>query len=65
MTSEGVPDRAPAIHVRDARLAYGGRTVFDGLSLDLPAERTTCLLGPSGIGKTLLGLVHDAGSFGS
>ena len=54
MTIEGTPDRAPAIHIRGARLAYGGRTVFDDLSLDLPAERTTCLLGPSGIGKTSL-----------
>ncbi len=54
MTIEGAPDRAPAIHIRGARLAYGGRTVFDDLSLDLPAGRTTCLLGPSGVGKTSL-----------
>ena len=36
----------PSIHVSDGRLAYGGRLLFDGLALDLPAGRWTCLLGP-------------------
>ncbi len=44
----------PAVRVRDARLAFGGVKLFDGLSFELPAGLTTCLLGPSGVGKTSL-----------
>jgi putative hydroxymethylpyrimidine transport system ATP-binding protein len=57
----------PSIHVSDGRLAYGGRLLFDGLALDLPAGRWTCLLGPSGVGKsTLLRLIAGiAGASGS
>jgi putative hydroxymethylpyrimidine transport system ATP-binding protein len=35
-------------------LRYGGRVVFDALDLELPGGRITCLLGPSGVGKTSL-----------
>jgi putative hydroxymethylpyrimidine transport system ATP-binding protein len=35
-------------------LRYGGRVVFEALDLVLPGGRTTCLLGPSGVGKTSL-----------
>ncbi len=56
---------APAVTVAGARLRYGGDLLFDGLDLELPAGEITCLLGPSGVGKTsLLRLVaglHDAG----
>jgi len=45
---------APAIHLHAAGLRYGGRVVFDALDLALAAGRTTCLLGPSGVGKTSL-----------
>lgn len=45
---------APAIHLHAARLAYGGLVLFDELDFDLPAGKTTCLLGPSGVGKTSL-----------
>jgi putative hydroxymethylpyrimidine transport system ATP-binding protein len=48
-------DPAPiAVHLHAARLAYRGVVLFDDLDLDLPAGRTTCLLGPSGVGKTSL-----------
>jgi putative hydroxymethylpyrimidine transport system ATP-binding protein len=40
--------------LREARLAYEGRPLFDGLDADFAAGRTTCLLGPSGVGKTTL-----------
>jgi len=43
-----------AVHLRAARLVYGGLTLFDGLDLDLTGGCFTCLLGPSGIGKTSL-----------
>jgi len=35
-------------------LRYGGRAVFEAFDLTLPGGRTTCLLGPSGVGKTSL-----------
>ncbi len=44
----------PAVSLRNARLAFSGRVLFEGLDLDLEAGRTTCLLGPSGVGKTSL-----------
>jgi putative hydroxymethylpyrimidine transport system ATP-binding protein len=46
------------LHVRNARVAFGGAVLFDGLSFDLAPGSFTCLLGPSGIGKsTLLRLI--------
>lgn len=48
------PGAAPSIRIERARFAFGGRPLFDDLSLELPAGRTTCLLGPSGVGKTSL-----------
>jgi putative hydroxymethylpyrimidine transport system ATP-binding protein len=44
----------PGIAVRHARLSHAGVALFDGLDLDLEAGRWTCLLGPSGVGKTTL-----------
>lgn len=44
----------PSIQLLDAALSFGGRPVFAGLSLRVPAGRTTCLLGPSGVGKSSL-----------
>jgi putative hydroxymethylpyrimidine transport system ATP-binding protein len=57
---------APALSVRDARIAFGDRVVAEGLTLDFPAGRTTCLLGRSGVGKTsllrhLAGLMQESG----
>lgn len=53
--------------ISNATLVYAGRALFDGLHMDLEAGRWTCLLGPTGVGKTSLlrlfaGLVSpDAG----
>jgi putative hydroxymethylpyrimidine transport system ATP-binding protein len=44
----------PAVSVHAARLDYGGTALFDALDFTLPAGRWTCLLGPSGVGKTTL-----------
>jgi putative hydroxymethylpyrimidine transport system ATP-binding protein len=50
-----VPDTpAPTVHLHAASLDYAGAPVFAALDLTLPAGQTTCLLGPSGVGKTSL-----------
>lgn len=43
-----------AISLRAARLVYSGLALFDGLDLELAGGSFTCLLGPSGIGKSSL-----------
>ncbi|OYQ33761.1 hypothetical protein CHU95_15615 [Niveispirillum lacus] len=45
---------APAIHVTGAAIGFGGRLLFSGLNMVAPGGRTTCLLGPSGVGKSSL-----------
>ena len=50
----GGPPGVPDILVRAGRLAFGDRVVFDGLSFALRAGEWTCLLGPSGVGKSSL-----------
>lgn len=47
------PD-APAVHLRHAGLVYDSSTLFDDLSLTLSGGTWTCVLGPSGVGKTSL-----------
>ena len=43
-----------AVDIRGAALSYGGTPLFDGLDIRLEAGLWTCLLGPSGVGKTSL-----------
>lgn len=45
---------APSLHIHEASLTLGGRPLFSGLELAVPAGRFTALLGPSGVGKTSL-----------
>lgn len=42
------------VSIAGARLDLAGTVLFDGLALDLPAASWTCLVGPSGVGKTTL-----------
>lgn len=43
-----------AVQVRGLQVRRGGRTVLDGLDLDIPSGLVTGLLGPSGAGKSTL-----------
>ncbi|WP_448205062.1 ABC transporter ATP-binding protein [Azospirillum sp. sgz302134] len=43
-----------SVTVTGARLTYGGTALFSDLALTVEAGVTTCLLGPSGVGKTTL-----------
>ncbi|MEO1016685.1 MAG: ABC transporter ATP-binding protein [Pseudomonadota bacterium] len=45
---------APTVMIGIRRLDYGGRTIFENLRLRLKGSAWTCLLGPSGVGKTSL-----------
>lgn len=42
------------IHLRSARVAFAGADIFHDLDLTLRAGSFTCLLGPSGVGKSTL-----------
>lgn len=54
----------PAITITKLHIRYRNNWLFDQLDFHLPAQKWTCLLGPSGIGKTTLlrfiaGLKYD------
>jgi len=59
---------APLVQVRGLRTVLSGKTIFDGMDLDIPRGRITAIMGPSGTGKTTLlrhitgQLAPDAGS---
>ncbi len=42
------------MRLSNARLIYQNKLIFDDLSLSLPENQWTCILGPSGVGKTSL-----------
>ncbi len=42
------------VKIRDLHFSRGNRKIFDGLSLDIPRQGITAIMGPSGTGKTTL-----------
>ncbi|MGE0256537.1 MAG: ABC transporter ATP-binding protein [Alphaproteobacteria bacterium] len=48
------PAARVGVSIVGARLDFAGTALFDGLALELPAGTWTCLVGPSGVGKTTL-----------
>jgi putative hydroxymethylpyrimidine transport system ATP-binding protein len=47
-------DPSLSVSVHGARLVYGNLVLFDGLDVTLAGGQWTCLLGPSGVGKSTL-----------
>jgi phospholipid/cholesterol/gamma-HCH transport system ATP-binding protein len=45
---------AAIIQIRDLHYSVNGRSIFDGLDLDIARGRITAFMGPSGTGKTTL-----------
>ena len=44
----------PSIHIKNARLEYNQRVIFENLDFQIPAAQFTCICGPSGVGKSSL-----------
>jgi len=42
------------INIKEAYLSYDNLILFDHINLTIPTGKITCLLGPSGVGKTTL-----------
>lgn len=42
------------VRVRGLHFAFGPRTIYDGIDLDIPRGKVTAIMGPSGTGKTTL-----------
>jgi len=47
-------DDGPLIRIRGLRTVLNGKTIFDGVDLDIPRGGITAIMGPSGTGKTTL-----------
>jgi len=47
-------DQRPVISFQSVRRSYGEKVIFNGLTLDIPADETTALVGESGSGKSTL-----------
>ena len=61
--TEPVPlpaDAEPLVRVRGLTTVLNGKTIFDGMDLDIPRGKITAIMGPSGTGKTTL-LKHITG----
>ncbi|WP_169569265.1 ABC transporter ATP-binding protein [Sneathiella limimaris] len=52
--TETSADEAPSIFLSFPKLRYGNSVILTDFSLKLEAGKTTCLLGPSGVGKTTI-----------
>lgn len=56
----GCTDADPCIRIRGLHTVLNGKTIFDGIDLDIARGKITAIMGPSGTGKTTL-LRHITG----
>lgn len=49
-----IPSSDALISIRNLTFGWGGRKIFDDVSLDIPRGKVTAIMGPSGTGKTTL-----------
>jgi len=54
MIAMQIKQLAPTILLQQVHLAYKGSILFENLNLTLRSGKWTCLLGPSGVGKSTL-----------
>jgi len=59
-TARAAQSDAALVQVRGLRTVLNGKTIFDGIDLDIPRGKITAIMGPSGTGKTTL-LRHITG----
>ena len=52
--SDDQPIREALIRINGLRTVLNGKTIFDGVDLDIPRGQVTAIMGPSGTGKTTL-----------
>jgi phospholipid/cholesterol/gamma-HCH transport system ATP-binding protein len=54
------PDDGTLVRIRGLTTVLSGKTIFNGLNMDIPRGKVTAIMGPSGTGKTTL-LKHITG----
>ena len=54
MTIAPAADTSSSVAFRNVHLEIGGRTIVDGITLDVASGEFVCIIGPSGCGKTTL-----------
>lgn len=48
------PGEDPLISMRGVKKAFGAQVIYDGLDLDVRRGETLCVIGPSGVGKSVM-----------